>query len=587
MKHAHTFSRVAIAGALALTTSLVSLPAMAQQVPPERLVDAQQNEPGNWLLPYGSYTSTSHSPLDEINQDNVGDLHVAFMTAIGGSEPANIGGANPGQRSTPLVRDGFMYVANAWDEVMKIDISGGNSGEIVWSADLGAQGSASKMGSVALLGDYVYYVTRADMRLVKMDDEYGDIMWEVDTRGPDNVPGAERATGGVLAIGDKIITSAAGPGMRGWVAAFSAEDGELLWRFYTVPGPGEAGHETWTDDHNAYLTGGAGVWSTPSYDAENNLLIFGTGEAQPWADPSFRPGDNLYANSTVALNVDTGELEWYFQEVAQETWDYDTINMKMLYETEIDGESRDVVGTFSRNGFFYTLDRANGSFIVGGPYRDPNWTEGLDPKTGKPVEYVPGQDHQEYAENASLHIGDPESAQDICPALPTATWWPPAYDPERNIAWIQATDACFSQSIEEPIDASRDDLQGNPGMWGGGNFWRFDYAHPGAPGLIIGVDTTTGQKVQEITTTYPTNSGLLSTAGGLVFSGHPDGRLVAYSADDLSEVWSFNTGTPIGAPPISFEIDGKQYIAVITGGSSGGGAISQMQQAAQVVFFTL
>jgi alcohol dehydrogenase (cytochrome c) len=588
MKISELSRRAVVAAALTLSMTPFAAPALAADVTFDRLKAAQTAEPQNWLTTYGGYNSYSHSPLKEITRDNVQGLHVKFMYAIGGSQPASVGGVAPGQRATPLVKDGFMYVQNAWDVISKIDVSKGDSATPVWTTDLGAEGASSKMGSVALLGKYVYYVTRNDMHMYKIDDETGDIVWDVDTRGPDNVAGAERATGGTIAIKNMIITSAAGPGMRAWIAAFSADDGKLLWRFYTVPGPGEPGHETWLDDHNAYLTGGAGVWTTPSYDPDSNSLIFGTGEAQPWADPAFRPGDDLYTNSTIALDPDTGKMKWYFQEVPQETWDYDTVNPKMLYDITYNGESRKVVGTFSRNGFFYTLDRNNGSFIYGTAYRDPNWTAGLDPKTGKPVEYVPGSATQQYANNKTLKVGDTATAQDTCPALPTATWWPPTYDPDSHIAYIQAIDACFNQSIDQHIDPARTDLKGNPGMWGGGNFWKFDYSFPNAPGLIIAVDTQSGKKLAQITTDYPTNSGLLSTAGGLVFGGNADGKLIAYDSATMKQVWSFNTGTPIGAPPISYAIDGKQYIAVVTGGSPAGNPkIAGMQSASQVVVFGL
>jgi alcohol dehydrogenase (cytochrome c) len=573
-----------VAAALVLTVGTFATAAVAQEVSFDRLKNAAA-EPQNWLLPYGTYDSYSHSTLKEITKENVGGLHVKFMTAIGGSQPASVGGVSPAQRATPLVKDGFMYVQNAWDQVSKIDLK---SGKIVWLADLSGQGASSKFGSVSLLGDSVYYVSRNDMIMYKLDDATGDIVWDVDTRGPDNVAGAERATGGTLAVGDKIITSAAGPGMRSWIAAFSAEDGSLLWRWYTVPGPGEPGHETWADDHNAYLTGGGGVWTTPSYDAASNSIIFGTGESQPWADPAFRPGDNLYTNSTVSLDADTGKLNWYFQEIPQETWDYDTVNAKMLYDINYNGESRKVMGTFSRNGFFYTLDRNNGSFIYATAYRDPNWTAGLDPKTGKPVEYVPGSLTQDYAPNAALKVGEAQTAQSICPALQTSTWWPPTYNPDTKVAYIQAIDACFSQSIEEHIDTTRTDLQGNPGMWGGGNFWKFDYAFPNAPGLIIAVNTETGEKISQTTVDFPTNSGLLSTGSDLVFAGSADGRLIAYDGATMKEVWSFNTGTPIGAPPITYELDGKQYVAVLTGGgSTGSPLLANLQNAAQVVVFGL
>ena len=260
----------------------------------------------------------------------------------------------------------------------------------------------------------------------------------------------------------------------------------------------------------------------------------------------------------------------------------------MMYDINYNGESRKVVGTFSRNGFFYTLDRNNGSFIYGTAYRDPNWTAGLDPKTGKPVEYVPGSLTQEYAPNASLKVGDTSTAQNICPALQTSTWWPPTYNPDTKVAYIQAIDACFSQSIDEHIDPTRTDLAGNPGMWGGGNFWKFDYAFPNAPGLIIAVNTETGEKVKQITVDYPTNSGLLSTGSNLVFAGSSDGRLIAYDGDTMEEVWSFNTGTPIGAPPISYELDGKQYVAIVTGGGAGfSPKLANMKTAAQGVVFGL
>ncbi len=573
-----------VAATLALSVGGFAAASVAQEVTFERLKDAA-SEPQNWLLPYGDYTARSFSALTEINKDNVKDLEVKMMVAIGGSQPASVGGVSPAQRATPLVKDGLMYVQNAWDQVSKIDLK---TGKILWTADLSGQGAASKFGSVALLGDSVYYVSRNDLIMFKLDDETGDIVWEIDTKDPEAPAGAQRATGGVLAVDGKIITSAAGPAMRSWIAAYSADDGSLLWRFYSIPGPGEPGHETWADDHDAYLTGGGGIWSTPSYDAESNAIIFGTGESQPWADPAFRPGDNLYTNSTVAIDADTGKLKWYFQEIPQETWDYDTINPKMLYDINYNGESRKVVGTFSRNGFFYTLDRANGSFIYGTAYRDPNWTAGLDPKTGKPVEYVPGSLTQEYAPNASLKVGDTSTAQNICPALQTSTWWPPTYNPDTKVAYIQAIDACFSQSIDEHIDPTRTDLAGNPGMWGGGNFWKFDYAFPNAPGLIIAVNTETGEKVKQITVDYPTNSGLLGTASDLVFAGSADGRLIAYDGTTMDEVWSFNTGTPIGAPPISYEVDGKQYVAVVTGGSPGfAPALQGMQAASQVVVFGL
>ncbi|MGD9739822.1 MAG: pyrroloquinoline quinone-dependent dehydrogenase [Bauldia sp.] len=545
-------------------------------------------EPENWLLPHGNYAAWMYSPLDQINTDNVGDLRVAFMTAIGGSQPASLGGQAPGQRGWPLVNNGMMYAVNAWGEVVKIDVSSGTMGRPLWSNDPIAQAALSKFASPVLWGDDVYNVTRNDMRMIRINGETGETVWEVSVRGPDNVETAERVSGGAIAVNGNIIFGAAGPGMRGWVGAFSAETGDLAWRFYTVPAPGEPGNETWADDHNAWLTGGAGVWTTPSYDPATNLVIFGTGEPQPWADSAFRPGDNLYSVSTVAVDADTGALAWYFQEIPHESWDYDTVNARMLYDMPFEGASRPVMGAFSRNGHYYTLDRTTGEFISAGIYReDLNWTAGIDPKTGLPVEYDATTPFQRYGDNATLVAGRPETSQNICPAFfPGApTWWPPTYDPVLQRSWVQTSDLCMDQTIAEPIDVTRTDLAGNPGLWGGGNFWSWTTEGAGQ-GIVQAVDTTTGQKIGELRLPTTSTGGILGTAGGLLFMGHPDGTFAAYDKESLEMLWSFNAGTPITAPPISYAVNGQQFIAVTVGGAAGGpNAI--LDRASQIVVFAL
>ena len=586
--------RFALTASAAAGCLVAASSAVAADISAQRLKNADA-EPQNWLLPFGNYSSWSHSSLKLIDRSNVGNLKVAFMIGIGGTNPSSVGGATPGQRARPVVADGFMYVHNAWSQVLKIDVSKGNQAQIAWMNDPAVAAAESKPGSVALLGNGVFNATRNDMRLVKIDAESGATVFDVPFRGPDNAKAAERATAGSLAVNNQIITGAAGPAMRGWLGALDADTGKLKWRFYTIPGPGEPGHETWQDNHNAYLTGGAGVWTTPSYDAATNLVIFGTGEAQPWADQSFHPGDNLYALSNVAVNADTGKLAWYFQEVPQETWDYDTVSTKVLYDIVVNGQTRKTMGTFSRNGFYYNVDRNNGQFLFASPYRDVNWTAGIDPKTGKPVEYNPNQAIQTYANNKTLQVGKPDSGQNVCPAIASPTWWPAAYDPDRQMAWIQTTDLCLNQKIDQRVDPTRTDLAGNPGMWGGGNFWTFTNTKPNGAGLLVGVDAKNGQKKQELVTQWPMLSGLLGTAGGLLFAGHPDGKVAAYDKDTLKEVWSFNIGTPISAPPIAYSVGGKEYIAVVAGGVKGGGAVGQpagpilgaYQQASMIVVFGL
>jgi alcohol dehydrogenase (cytochrome c) len=580
-------TRIGLAALLAGTALSFGLPAAAAEVTPARLTNAAA-EPQNWMLPLANYSSHSFSPLNQINKGNVANLKVKFMHAIGGGNPSSVGGNNPGQRSTPMVADGIMYLHNSWAQVLKIDVRAGNRATTLWTGDSKLTAADSKPGGVALLGNDVFHVTRNDMRLIRFNGESGEIMYEQVTRGPDNVPGAERATGGQLAVKDKIITGAAGPGMRGWIGAFNAADGALRWRFYTVPGPGELGHDTWKDNHNAYLTGGAGIWSIPSYDPETNLLVFGTGEPQPWADHDFRPGDNLFSVSTVAVDVDTGKLKWFFQEIPDESWDYDTVSAKMLYDINVGGQLRKVAGTYSRNGFYYTLDRLTGDFVHAAAYRDDvNWTAGIDPKTGKPIEYNPAVLTQTYANNKSLRTGRPDTSQNVCPSLAGPTWWPPAYDPRKRIAWTTSAATCVNQTIAQPIDPTRTDLRGNGGMWGGGNFWTFPAFGP-ANGLMFAVDVTTSKKVTQVTTPHATNAGLLATAGDLVFGGLRDGNFVAYDADTLRELWSFNVGTPIGGPAISYAIGNTQYVAVVVGGTRGVGApLNTMQITPMLVVFGL
>lgn len=545
-------------------------------------------EPANWLLPLANYSSHSYSPLSQINRQNVANLKVKFMHAIGGGNPSSVGGANPGQRSTPMVADGVLYLHNAWSQVLKIDVSAGNRAQTLWMADPKVMAADSKPGGVSLLGNDVYHVTRNDMRLIRMDGQSGEIKFDVMTRGPDNVPGAERATGGQIAIKDMIITGAAGPGMRGWIGAWNASDGQFKWRFYTVPSPQEFGGDTWKDNHNAYLTGGAGIWSIPSYDPATNLLIFGTGEPQPWADHDFRPGDNLFSVSTVALDVDTGKLKWFFQEIPDESWDYDTVNAKMLYDIGTGAQAVKAVGTYSRNGFFYTMARVTGAFVSAAAYRDDvNWTAGIDPKTGKPMEYNPAVATQTYANNKTLRVGRPDTSQNVCPSLAGPTWWPPAYDPRKQVAWDTSAATCVNQTITQNIDPTRTDLRGNGGMWGGGNFWTFPAFGPGT-GLLFAVDVKTSKKIGQIVQPHATNGGLLATGGDLLFAGQRDGMLIAYDQDNLKELWSFNVGTPIGGPAISYAVNNQQYIAVVVGGTRGSGpALAAYQIAPMLVVFGL
>jgi len=369
----------------------------------------------------------------------------------------------------------------------------------------------------------------------------------VKTRGGRELVLAGESTGGSM-------------GTRSWIGAWDVNTGQLAWRTFTIPAPGEAGHETWKDNHNAWRIGGASVWQTASFDPATNLVYYGTGDAFPTFDPEFRPGDNLYTASTLALDADTGKIVWFFQETPNEHWDFDTPSPKMLYQTMINGELRKVVGNFSRNGFYYTLDRSTGQFLRADQYQEKvTWTKGIDPKTGRPVDYDASRDVQLYAGVGTLRD---KPGRESCPWWSgSPTFFPPTFDAKRQIAYASGGEGCTSgYVIKTPMDETKD--------WVGLRMCCQETGRATAHGALWALDVRTGKLVAKAQFANPNESGLLSTDGDLLFVGHSNGRFAAYDADTLAEVWSFNLGTPITAPPMSYSVGGKQYIAVVAGGTA-------------------
>jgi alcohol dehydrogenase (cytochrome c) len=545
-----------IAGLLATAVGVgLAVPASAADVTSQRLLDAAA-EPHNWLIANGSYNNHRHSALSQINRNNVANLRVKFTQALGGTD-LGTDKQPPPQQGIPLVDDGFLYVPNGWAEVMKIDVRSGDRGRIVWNFDPKTDrgGGTSRTRSVAMLGKNVY-VTPADGRMIALDRDSGQAVWEVSTKAAEAPPN-QRHSGPPLAVKNMIIAgqSNGSNGNRAWLAGFNASDGKPAWRFWVIPGPGEPGHETWKDDHNAYATGGGAIWTQPSYDPEQNLIVFGTGDPAPWGDPMFRPGDNLYSVSTVALDADSGKLRWYFQELPNESWDYDSVSPKLLYDVTIGGEARKVSGNFSRSGFYYSLDRTNGQFISAKEFLAQNWTKGIDPKTGKPVEYNP----QVALQNYSLSMR-PGKESMVCPNFRGApTQQPPAYDASRMVAYVGTNIGCFDLSLAETKDTKVD--------WRGQSMTNWQSpVHGESRGQVVGIDVRTGNTTKKAVTPYPVWSGILATGGGLIFTAYVDGKVAALDSDTLAELWSFHTGTPISAAPIAYAVDGKQYIAIQAGG---------------------
>jgi alcohol dehydrogenase (cytochrome c) len=550
LKHATPGLISAAAGAL--IAILLSSPLNAAEVTFERLKNAE-SEPGNWLTNHKTYDGKRFSPLDQINQSNVKNLHVAFVVQLGGAEP---GGDKPHSREqdTPLVEDGFLYMTDGWDDVYKIDARDGKKGRIVWKMDPGVDKSTTSYPSnrgVALYGNSVIVLTN-DGRGIAIDKETGKILWDNDYK----ISPTDLFTSAPLIVKDMIIVPGSGAdiGGRCWLMAIDAKTGKVLWRTYSVPAPGEPGHETWADDHDAWKTGGGAFWYVGAYEPATNLMYFGTGQPTPMFDPEYRPGDNLYTNSTLAIDADTGKIVWHFQYTPNDQFDYDEVGSHMIYDVTVNGEPRRVLAHFSRNGFFYMLDRTNGSFISAAQYvKNLNWTKGIDPKTGKPVEYNPSKKLQQYAVISNRASGQ----ADVCPdVVGGVNFYPTALNPLKHLAYGAGNDGCAQLKVDET-------RMGGP-FWNGGIPTR----NKRTGGVIAAVDLTTGKVKAATQLDYPDNSGVLATAGGLVFSATIDGTFTAFDDENLQPLWSFNAGTAITAPPVTYSVNEKQYIAVHVGGGN-------------------
>ena len=561
--HQHAPTRTLLACALVVGAAAITLDGQySLTVNQDRLINAQ-NEPQNWLLMNGDYGSTRYSRLTQINRDTVGDLRMVWALALGGMQDTGRNG--PENEVNPLIDNGFMYTSDGWGTVYKIDARQPDRGDYVWIADPGVdhEGNTSRTRGIALWEDKVL-ANLPDGRVIAIDRDNGEILWDVEVAGTTEFGRRERfLTAPLVADGKVLVQNGAGDGgTRGWVAALDVETGDELWRWYTIPEPGHPGSETWKDDHNAWKTGGGGVWQTGSYDPEQNLYIFGTGNPYPTYDPEFRPGDNLYTNSAVALDVATGELAWHFQYTPNDSWDYDEVGVHMLYDTVIDGRERKVVAHYGRNGFFYSLDRTDGTFIKGEKYvNDLNWTAGLDPVTGRPVDYDPNLDVQIYNPEARALRGDRDEMKRACP-----TWHggvahqPVAFNPVKNIAYGVGTEGCFSQTGAEVVALSPDggiDRQAGE---------RREYTSELYYGSVTAFDADNHKVLAKAITDIEVRSGVISTAGGLVFSALQDGWLVAYNDETLEELWRFNVGTPLKGAPVTYAIGPKQYVAVQSSG---------------------
>ena len=521
-----------------LVLLLISAAPVGAQVSYQRLLNAA-DDPDNWLTYSGTYRSERYSPLVEINAENVRRLKVIWAYQM---QPATNSGSGLVE-TTPIVVDGIMYITEPPSTVTALEA---RTGKRLWTWSPEMPDEVKHIGfprvnrGVAVLGDAVYVGT-LDAHLVSLDAATGAVRWDVVVA--DNEIGFA-LTLAPLALDGKIIVGVSGAeaGVRGFVDAYDSATGERLWRFHTIPAPGEPGSETWEND--AWLTGGGSTWLTGSFDPELNLLYWTVGNPAPDWNGDVRPGDNLYSCSIIALDPDTGELKWHFQYTPHDTHDWDANQIPVLLDAEWNDENRKIVALANRNAFFYLLDRETGEFLHGSEYSKQTWARGLD-EAGRPI-LIPGKDPT-YEGNL------------VWPSLQGATnWFSPSYDPVKERFFV-ATRLMGAVYYKADVEYEA----GEPFLGGGEQALAGD----DAAGAIRALDVLTGEHQWEFTLHSPPWAGVMATAGGLVFGGTNEGNVFALNSATGRPLWDFQTGGAVRTNPMSFAVDGHQRI-VSTGGST-------------------
>jgi alcohol dehydrogenase (cytochrome c) len=571
-------TRVGMAVAVALAGTALSSAAMAAPVTFQRLVNAD-NEPNNWLHHHHNYASDRFSPLTQINKSNINQLQLQMMTGLDGITNA---AGTTNLQGTPLAEDGFLYVTDGYNNAYKIDVRSGREAYIVWKyqarMDLAyafASGCCQRKNrGLAMINDLVIQSTQ-DGRAVALNKDSGQVVWEIITANND---GMESHTGAGLAFKDVYVNGVTGAemGIRGHLDAVDVNTGKIKWTTYLIPGPGEKRHETWADPYQAWMTGGGSIWTAGSYDPSLNLTYWGVGNPGPQIDAEYRPGDNLFTESTVALDGDTGVIKWFFQYTPNDPFDYDEIAENPLVDVMIDGQLRKVVTHVARNGHVYGMDRATGAFMYGQQYVDlVNWTNGIDPKTGRPNTAVAATNVVQPYTNAPRR----NVAAIYCPSLGGGKNWQPAsYSKSAGLLYTVSTEGCSAYAARAEVHwADKGNKLGTranraPGEWNGRrNATAEEIAAlggnpiPNSFGSVVGMDPRTGAKVAK--TVMPLRgNGVLTTASGLVIVTDGRGVITAYD-EKLNEVWSRYTGVGISAPAMTYGYNGKQYLAVLAGGA--------------------
>ncbi|HYA16332.1 MAG TPA: PQQ-dependent dehydrogenase, methanol/ethanol family [Bryobacteraceae bacterium] len=513
-------------------------------------------EDGDWLMIRRTWNGWGYSPLNQITTANVKQLQPVWVMSTG---------VTSGHEAPPIVNNGVMFIATPGGQVIAADAK---TGAILWRyrhplpEDLISLHPTSR--GIALFGDKLYYAG-AEAVLIAIDVKTGKEVWK--TRFADNQSGYYTSLAPIVAGGKVMLGCSGGElGIRGFVAAFDPETGKEAWRTYTVPAPGEPGSETWPAAGDQWKNGGGPVWVSGNYDPETNLAYWGAGNGGPWMGDQ-RPGDNLYTASTIAIDVATGQIRGYFQYHPNDSWDWDEVSPPILVDFQRNGKTLKGLIDVARDGYMRFLERTEGPihFVDGQPYVKQNAFFGLDPKTGRAnvnPEHKPGTG----------------KTVDFCPSLWGGKNWPPiAFSPETRMIYIPA-----NENLCETVTAIKPEY--SPGRAYTGTRAVMTVA-PGADhiGEVQAWNVDTGQKVWTHTYASSENWGsMLATAGGLVFSGGTNDRMLhAFDAKTGELLWQFPTSSGILAPPVSFMVDGKQYIAV----ESGWGVDSRSMQTRLNVLF--
>ena len=508
-------------------------PIAAPNVTADRLAKSAA-EPQNWLMYSGTYSSQRHSPLTQITTANAKDLTLKWVFQSRSLEKSEV---------TPLVVNGIMYTTQSINDVIALNAV---TGKTLWTynytPDPAAKNCCGKMTRGLAISGNKIFLASFDANMIAIDATTGKELWK--TAGGDPKKG-QSFTHAPLVVKDKVIAGTAGGefGVRGFIAAWDINTGKEVWRFNTVPGPGEPGNETWAG--NSWEHGGAPIWVTGSYDAETNLTYWGTGNPGPDWDGRSRLGDNLYSCSVIALDVDTGKLKWHYQFSPHNEFDWDSTQVPVLADIDWQGRPRKVLLFANRNGMFYVLDRATGEFLKGQPFVKVNWATGFDAK-GRPIQVV-----EPSREGTLVYPGNQGATN----------WYNPSFSPRTGLFYIPTWEN--SSSVYS--------LGAAPPEFHEGQTFAGAFPGRGARGddtysAIRALDPKTGEKKWDYRMASPsTDGGVLTTASDVLFSGGRDGGFFALDARDGKLLWQTNIGPSVMSGPMTYSVDGNQYVSVVAG----------------------